>query len=88
MYDPLRRLYPIKATVLKDVEEKVVVEETFQPKSFPDNEVRDSSEEALGSSSSGMLERWVIKVEQSVNLFLTVSVYSYNHFFVPEYRKT
>lgn len=68
------RLYPVKATVLKDVEEKVVVEETFQPKSFPDHEVRDSSEEAPGSSSSDMLERWVIKVEQSVNLFLTDTV--------------
>lgn len=66
----------------------MVVEETFQPKSFPDDEVRDSGEEAPGSSSYDMLERWVIKVEQSVNLFLTVSVYTYNHFFVPEYRKT
>ncbi|KAJ0017784.1 hypothetical protein Pint_09722 [Pistacia integerrima] len=37
-----RKLYRVQATVLQDEEEKVVVEESFQPKSFPEIEEKES----------------------------------------------
>ncbi|KAF8369807.1 hypothetical protein HHK36_032168 [Tetracentron sinense] len=69
-----RKLYRIQATILQDNEEKVAVEDSFQPKSFPDNEGKGISVDPLESTSSSVLERWTIKVEQSVNIFLTDSV--------------
>ncbi|XP_021294669.1 ubiquinol oxidase 4, chloroplastic/chromoplastic [Herrania umbratica] len=73
-YRPLsRKLYPVKATLLQEDEEEVVVEKSFRTKGFPGNEVKETGESPANSSSSG-LERWVIKVEQSVNIFLTDSV--------------
>lgn len=66
-----RKLYPVKAKLLQEDEEEVVVEKSFQTKSFPGNEVEQVGDSRVNSSSSG-LERWVIKVEQSVNIFLTV----------------
>ncbi|XP_022720668.1 ubiquinol oxidase 4, chloroplastic/chromoplastic-like isoform X1 [Durio zibethinus] len=73
-YRPLsRKLYPVKAALLQENEEEVVVEKSFQTKSFPGNEVEEVGESRVNSSSNG-LERWVIKVEQSVNIFLTDSV--------------
>ena len=69
-----RKLYPVKASLLQENEEEVVVEKSFQTKSFPGNEVEEVAESRVSSSSSG-LERWVIKVEQSVNIFLTVKSY-------------
>ncbi|PIA38130.1 hypothetical protein AQUCO_02800047v1 [Aquilegia coerulea] len=71
---PSRKLYQVQATVLKENEEKVVVEETFKSKSFPDNEEKENTGDPLESSSPGTLERWAIKVEQTVNIALTDSV--------------
>ncbi|OVA01122.1 Alternative oxidase [Macleaya cordata] len=79
-YNPLsssshpRKLFRVRATVLQDDEEKVVVEESFQSKSFPGNEGKGSVGEPLEDTSSSLLERWTIKVEQSVNVALTASV--------------
>ncbi|XVF26132.1 hypothetical protein REPUB_Repub13aG0273500 [Reevesia pubescens] len=65
-----RKLYPVKATVVQENEEEVVVEKSVPTKSFPGNEI----EESPVDSSASSLERWVIKAEQSVNIFLTDSV--------------
>ncbi|OMO76871.1 Alternative oxidase [Corchorus capsularis] len=73
-YRPLsRKLYPVKATLLQENEEEVVVEKSFPTKSFPGKEIEEVGESSANSSPSG-LERWVIKVEQSVNIFLTDSI--------------
>ncbi|RZC50627.1 hypothetical protein C5167_019057 [Papaver somniferum] len=81
-YNPLssfsnrRKVLTVRATVLQDDEEKVKVEESFQPNSFPgdDRKGSASAEEAVENTSSSVLERWAIKVEQSVNIALTDSV--------------
>ncbi|KAL9243480.1 hypothetical protein vseg_017363 [Gypsophila vaccaria] len=67
--------FQVRATTLQDEEEKVTVEESFQPKTSPDNEQtgvnkKPPSEEPTSNSS----ERWIIKIEQSINIFLTDSV--------------
>uniref|UniRef100_A0A7N0UHW7 Ubiquinol oxidase n=1 Tax=Kalanchoe fedtschenkoi TaxID=63787 RepID=A0A7N0UHW7_KALFE len=69
-----RKLYTVKATVLKDEKEKVVVEESFQPKGFPNVDSEGSGSGENESTSAGAVESWVIKFEQSVNIFLTDSV--------------
>ncbi|XP_010270059.1 PREDICTED: ubiquinol oxidase 4, chloroplastic/chromoplastic [Nelumbo nucifera] len=68
-----RKFCRVKATTLQDNEEKVVVE-PFQVKGIPDNEGKGSDADGSDSMSSSVLERWVIKIEQSVNIFLTESV--------------
>ncbi|PON52169.1 Alternative oxidase [Parasponia andersonii] len=68
------KLYRVHATLLQDNEEKVAVEESFPPKTSPQDEVKRSSGKSPGSSSSSNLETWVVKFEQSVNVFLTDSV--------------
>ncbi|CAL5411863.1 unnamed protein product [Camellia sinensis] len=69
-----RKLFRVQATVLQDDEEKVVVEESFQPKTIPVDDGKGIHGESSNSSSSSGLERWVIKLEQSINIFLTDSV--------------
>ncbi|KAK3036956.1 hypothetical protein RJ639_030921 [Escallonia herrerae] len=70
-----RKLTKVKATVLQENEETVAVEESFQPKSFPDGiGTGNQVEPPESSSSSSLMENWVIKVEQSINIFLTDSV--------------
>ncbi|XP_021889089.1 ubiquinol oxidase 4, chloroplastic/chromoplastic isoform X1 [Carica papaya] len=69
-----RKSCRIQATILQDNEEKVEVEESFQTKSFLDDEEKDRVDESPLNSSSSALERWVIRIEQSVNIFLTDSV--------------
>uniref|UniRef100_A0A5B6ZC67 Ubiquinol oxidase n=1 Tax=Davidia involucrata TaxID=16924 RepID=A0A5B6ZC67_DAVIN len=69
-----RNLFRVRATVLQDDEEDVVVEESFPPRTIPDVEGKGSHRESSESSSSSGLERWVIKFEQSVNIILTDSV--------------
>lgn len=68
-----RKSFWVRATVLQENEEKVVVEESFPAKNSPDDGGKGSGNEPPESSS---LERWVIKVEQSVNIFLTVRLIS------------
>nr|XP_023885271.1 ubiquinol oxidase 4, chloroplastic/chromoplastic isoform X1 [Quercus suber]POE69779.1 ubiquinol oxidase 4, chloroplastic/chromoplastic [Quercus suber] len=83
LYNPLskapsisRKSCRVRATVLKENEEKVVVEESFPSKTSPGDGGKGSGgdNEPPESSSSGALERWAIKIEQSVNIFLTDSV--------------
>lgn len=70
-----RKVHRVQATLLQDNEEKVVVEESFEHKSTSlEDEVKGNSGDPLESSSSSTLERWVIKFEQSVNIFLTVNL--------------
>ncbi|XP_057961110.1 ubiquinol oxidase 4, chloroplastic/chromoplastic [Malania oleifera] len=69
-----RNFYPVQATVLQDNEEKVMMEESLKPKGFPNDKGKGTSGEPLQGSSSSVLQTWVIKVEQSVNIFLTESV--------------
>ncbi|KAG7963059.1 hypothetical protein I3843_09G098600 [Carya illinoinensis] len=77
-YNPLsarpsipRKATWVRATVLQDQEEKVVVEESFPAKTSADDGGKGGGNEPPESSS---LESWVIKLEQSVNIFLTDSV--------------
>lgn len=69
-----RKVFRVQATVLQDDEEKVVVEESFQPKTIPLDDGKGIHGESSNSSSSSVLEGWVIKLEQSINIFLTDSV--------------
>lgn len=65
-----RKLYNVRATTLKEKDEKVKVEDSFQAKTLLE---REMEAEAPGSSP-GPVERWVIKFEQSINVLLTESV--------------
>ncbi|KAM0021814.1 putative ubiquinol oxidase (non-electrogenic) [Helianthus debilis subsp. tardiflorus] len=65
-----RRLCKLRATILRE-NEKVVVEETFQPKTSPND---DTNNEPPEVQPPGSVEKWVIKLEQSINIFLTDSV--------------
>ncbi|PHT31022.1 Ubiquinol oxidase 4, chloroplastic/chromoplastic [Capsicum baccatum] len=69
-----RKSSRVRATLLKENEEEVVVEKSFAPKSFPGNVGGGNNGEPPDNSSSNGLEKWVIKIEQSVNIFLTDSV--------------
>ena len=71
-----RDLYRVHATILQDEEEKVVVEESFEFKATTSDEVKASSGEASESEPSSDFEKWVIKGEQSINIFLTVNLCS------------
>ncbi|KAI9123573.1 hypothetical protein K1719_004873 [Acacia pycnantha] len=77
-YNPLstRPSVPrVRATLLQDNEDKVIVEESVPSKiSSSDDTNKGSSGESSSSSSSNTLEKWVIKLEQSTNIFLTDSV--------------
>ncbi|KAH6768816.1 Alternative oxidase family protein [Perilla frutescens var. frutescens] len=70
-----RRLGKVRATILQEDEEKVVVEKSFSPKGFPEKEEGTSGTlPSDGSPRPSGLEKWTIKVEQSINIFLTESV--------------
>lgn len=77
-----RKLFRVQATVLKEDDKKVAVEESFQPKSICDDDGKGTPTESSESSSSSGLESWVIKLEQSINVLLTVSFFF--HFFFSE----
>ncbi|KAL6546784.1 Ubiquinol oxidase 4, chloroplastic/chromoplastic [Orobanche minor] len=69
------RMVQVKATIFQEDEEKVVVEKSFDAKSFPDKEREGTSGESHdGSPPPSGLENWMIKLEQSVNIMLTESV--------------
>ncbi|KAL8091148.1 hypothetical protein AgCh_040305 [Apium graveolens] len=69
-----RKLFKVQATILQENEEKVVVEDAFQPKSSPQGDGSGSNGEPPDGSSSSGIERWVVKLEQSINILLTDSV--------------
>lgn len=60
--------------MLQENEDKVIVEESFNPKSFPEKEGKGSSGEPPDDPSSSGLEKLIIKFEQSINIFLTVHI--------------
>ena len=62
------------ATVIKENEDqKVVAEESFPPKAFPVQDGEGGSNQGpQNSSSDNDSDKWIIKFEQSVNIFLTV----------------
>lgn len=70
-----RYSHKIQATILQENEEKVAVEESFQPKSSPENGGRGDNGKQPETSSDG-LEKFIIKLEQSINVFLTVCIVS------------
>lgn len=59
--------------VIKEKKEKVVVEESFDPSSFPQTKEGTSGKQPDEPAPSD-LEKWIIKIEQSVNILLTVSI--------------
>ncbi|KAJ6367395.1 hypothetical protein OIU78_000035 [Salix suchowensis] len=64
------KLCSVQATVLKENEdEKVVAEESFRPSTFT-----HGPEASPQPSPPTELDKWVVKLEQSVNVFLTDSV--------------
>lgn len=69
-----RKLFKVQATTLQENEEKVAVEESFPRKNFPGGEGNRTHGEPPEGSSSSVIERWVIKFEQSINILLTDSV--------------
>ncbi|GJU61292.1 ubiquinol oxidase 4, chloroplastic/chromoplastic [Tanacetum coccineum] len=69
-----RRLCKVEATVVRENEKKVIVEETFQPKTSPGDENGGPNSEPPNGEPSSSLEKWTIKLEQSINIFLTDSV--------------
>lgn len=60
---------------MREKDEKVTVEESFSVKTFPDDAGRLAGADDVTTSTPGMLERWVIKCEQSVNILLTVCMF-------------
>ncbi|KAM1320376.1 hypothetical protein ACFX14_005425 [Malus domestica] len=64
----------VRATILQEDEEKVVVEESFEFKASTFDELKASSENSPENSSSSAFESWVIKCEQTFNIFLTDTV--------------
>ncbi|XP_051128382.1 ubiquinol oxidase 4, chloroplastic/chromoplastic [Andrographis paniculata] len=68
-----RGSFRVQATTLQEDEEKVAVEKSFDPKSFPEKE-GTSAQSPDGSPPSSDLEKSIIKLEQSINIFLTDSV--------------
>ncbi|KAM1685834.1 hypothetical protein ACFX13_037881 [Malus domestica] len=63
----------VRATMLHEDEEKVEVEESFEFKASTFDELKASSGN-LSETSSSAFEIWVIKCEQSFNIFLTDTV--------------
>lgn len=54
----------------------MVVEKSFDPKSFPEKEGEGTSGDSPdnGSPPSSGFEKSIIKIEQSINIFLTVCI--------------
>ncbi|QCD77188.1 ubiquinol oxidase 4, chloroplastic/chromoplastic [Vigna unguiculata] len=61
-----------RASLLQDNEEKVIVQDSFPSKSSPLHTTNGKS--SVDSISTSAFEKGIIKVEQSVNIFLTDSV--------------
>ncbi|KAJ8761143.1 hypothetical protein K2173_001199 [Erythroxylum novogranatense] len=65
-----RKVCKVHAAVLREKEEKVVLEKTCPP----DESKQGGSGKPPKNSPDGSLESWAIKIEQSVNIFLTDTV--------------
>ncbi|XP_028779622.1 ubiquinol oxidase 4, chloroplastic/chromoplastic-like isoform X2 [Neltuma alba] len=64
----------VRASLLQDNEDTVRVEESVPSKISSTDVNKGSSGESSSSSPSNTLAKWVIKLEQSTNIFLTDSV--------------
>ncbi|KAK4748096.1 hypothetical protein SAY87_014682 [Trapa incisa] len=81
-YNPLslrghnpRRWSPVRGTLLEDNEMKVKVDNSFRSKSIVfDKDGKENGDGDSLSSSPSASESWTIKVEQSINIFLTDTV--------------
>lgn len=78
-----RKLFRVQATILQEDDKKVAVEDSFQPKSVCDDDGKGTPGESSESSSSSGSESWVIKLEQSINIFLTVSFLTFSFSKIP-----
>ncbi|CAI0467687.1 unnamed protein product [Linum tenue] len=66
--------YPIRAAVVREQEEEeVVVEETFQPKKSS-YDVQEGGGGGPGEPPQIDSDQWIIRIEQSINVFLTDTV--------------
>ncbi|GAU29897.1 hypothetical protein TSUD_379870 [Trifolium subterraneum] len=68
---PLSR---IRASVLQDKEDKVILQDSFPSKTSPLDSITTKKSNDDNTSSPSAWENGVIKVEQSINIFLTDSV--------------
>ncbi|ONK78889.1 uncharacterized protein A4U43_C01F620 [Asparagus officinalis] len=64
-----RKIYKVRAASLKENDEEVIAEDSFRARTPLDNERKEMDTE---QSEPVAVERWVIKFEQSVNVFLIV----------------
>lgn len=61
-----RRLHQVKATTLQEKDEKVTVEEAFPLKT-------GAAGTSLSTGEASVVAPWNVKLEQTINIFLTVS---------------
>ena len=69
-------MFRIRASLLQDKEDKVILQDSFPSKTaspFDSATGSNASDDSVSSPSAW--EKGVIKVEQSVNIFLTVIVF-------------
>ncbi|KAI4371164.1 hypothetical protein MLD38_019430 [Melastoma candidum] len=69
-----RKAFAIRGTVLRDQEEELVAEESFKSATVGATDTNKIGSDSAGISPSSDFESWVIKIEQSINVFLTDSV--------------
>ncbi|XP_061340799.1 ubiquinol oxidase 4, chloroplastic/chromoplastic isoform X2 [Gastrolobium bilobum] len=63
-----------RASLLQDNEDKVIVQDSFPSKTSLFDTAKSSTGDSVNGSSPSTVENWVIRFEQSVNIFLTDSV--------------
>ncbi|KAK1306176.1 hypothetical protein QJS10_CPA10g01933 [Acorus calamus] len=74
MSQPSQRNLRTRATLLRDDEKTVVVEDSFPVKEgLAEGEAGKVDAGSSGDVTPGALERWAIKIEHSINIALTVS---------------
>jgi ubiquinol oxidase len=66
--------FRIRASVLQDKEDKVILQDSFPSKTSPLDSITIEKSSDDNTSSPSAWEKGVIKVEQSVNIFLTVII--------------
>ncbi|RWW07533.1 hypothetical protein GW17_00029083 [Ensete ventricosum] len=64
-----RRLHQVKATTLQETDEKVTVEESFPVKT-------GEAGTSLSAGEASVVAPWNVKLEQTINIFLTVNHFS------------
>ncbi|PKU83685.1 uncharacterized protein LOC110104392 [Dendrobium catenatum] len=67
-----RKSFQRRAATLQEKEEQVGVEDYFHVKTIPNIVEEPTDDDNSSSKEPGMVEKWVIKFEQSLNVLLTV----------------